>query len=206
MSAFWHFAECTGMALIQVLYLTVYHLDTHRKPCYFTPISRCGSKRGPRLFPALEVKGLTYNPWPWPLWHLTLNPWPWPRDLDLGPYFLIIGWKLDFFSLFLPWRPWPMTLTFKLVWDMMEIDVRANLHVRRSNGLASRAQTDGHTQTHGTENITSSANVGGKKTSRLQFSQPYLGTENILWMCNLAIDRLRANLSLVYFFCRHNKE
>ncbi len=40
----------------------------------------------------------------------------------------------------------------------------ANLQVHRSNGLASRVQTDRQTDrqthTHGTENITSSANAG----------------------------------------------
>ena len=55
-----------------------------------------------------------------------------------------------------------MTLTLELVRDMLQINVCANLQVHRSNGLASRAQTDRrkHRQTD-THIITYSAYAGG---------------------------------------------
>ena len=101
---------------------------------------------------------------------LRLDPWPWfcdlgCCDLDLGPLFLIIGWKwrahifdlvtltfeleprdIDLGPLFLIpgwkrelspiWPGWPWPLTYDI----------AEFEVRRSNSLASRAQMD--TQTH----------------------------------------------------------
>ncbi len=69
----------------------------------------------------------------WPC-HLNLRPWPsWPltfsydldldlcdidldpHNLDLGAPFLILGWKLDFFTFFYLVDLWPANLTFKLV-------------------------------------------------------------------------------------------
>ena len=59
-----------------------------------------------------------------------------------------------------------MTFTFKLVRDIIKVNMCTDFQVRRSNGLVARVHADTHTQTDGrtdrTENITSSANAGGK--------------------------------------------
>ncbi len=109
----------------------------------------------------------TWNPgshwscWPWPMtFKLDLWPWPgWP-------------WPLTFFSdsrlknsiLMFDIDLWPMTLTFNLILAGVKVDLHAKYQDRRSNGLAVRALTNRQTnkQTHGTDNITSSANAGGK--------------------------------------------
>ena len=57
-----------------------------------------------------------------------------------------------------------------LGWALCQRQV-AFLYSSMRNDSVCRAQTDGHTDTHmdGTENITSSANVGGKKASGATF-------------------------------------
>ena len=75
-----------------------------------------GVERSPNRLD-LDHVTLTYNRHPCYIW-----PWPTaldldlcdldPPDLDLGPPFLILAWKLEFLH-FWPWWPWP--LTFKLV-------------------------------------------------------------------------------------------
>ncbi len=92
--------------------------------------------------------------WPWPcdldLWPLTLTLATFNLDLcdldfDLGPPFLILGWKLEFYIFDLgDLNLWPTTLTFEYVRDMMVFNVCAK--VRRSISWAFRAQTDTHTQ------------------------------------------------------------
>ncbi len=46
---------------------------------------------------------------------------------------------------FSTWRPWPMTLTLKLVQDIVKIHPHTNFHIRMSNCSAVRALTDGQT-------------------------------------------------------------
>ncbi len=110
-------------------------------------------------------------------------------DLDLWPHFLMVDWKHNFYvwpwPLTLTFWPWPLTsfsdgrlkaqflcLALTLTFNPILPGVKANLYGknqgRRSNGLAMRAQTGRQTnthtetdrQTHGTDNITSSANAG----------------------------------------------
>ena len=50
--------------------------------------------------------------------------------------------KITFFS---TWRPWPMTLTVKLIRDIVKVNPSTKFWVRTSNGLAGRALTDGQT-------------------------------------------------------------
>ncbi len=78
----------------------------------------------------LNLVTLTYNCWPWPLWHLTLtyDLWPWP--LWPWPWTIFSDTRLKtgiftFFDLG-DLDLWPMTLTFELVRDMLDINV---LHV-----------------------------------------------------------------------------
>ena len=80
-------------------------------------------------------------PWPWPLFlivdgkwrnsHFWPALWPWPttfdlaidldlRGSDLGSFFLIVGWKWEV-SVFLPWRPWPLTYSLDL-WTCSRYD------------------------------------------------------------------------------------
>ncbi len=90
---------------------TVCHIM--KTPAFTPPASRWGTK-------------ITKQLWPWPN-DLDLNPCEpvrWPliltydlvldtRDLDLGPPFLIAGWKLEFLH-FLPWWLWPLTYDLDL--------------------------------------------------------------------------------------------
>ncbi len=86
--------------------------------------------------------------------------WPWNLtfdlgDLDLWPHCLIIDWKTQF---------WCLTLSFNTNVPGVKVNLHAKNQGRRSKGLAIRVQTDRRTdgQTHGTDDITSSANTGGK--------------------------------------------
>ncbi len=73
-------------------------------------------------------------------------------------FHLLYASKITFF-----W-PWPLTLSITLVQDIVQIHPSNNFCVRMSNGLAVRASTDRRTegQMDGTENITSTADAGGK--------------------------------------------
>ncbi len=51
-------------------------------------------------------------------------------------------------SRFLKWRPWPMTLTFKLVRDFVKVNISTKFCVRNSNGTAVRVLTNWRTHTH----------------------------------------------------------
>ncbi len=135
---------------------------------------------------------LTYNLWPWPS-----RPWPTTLtltlatltydydldlcDLDIDPSDLdpFWPWHWTIFSAtilktkilhFLPSWPWPLTLTFELVRDIVVLNVCTKFQVRSSNRSACWVQTDTHTQTDATENITSSANAGGKNLILLNWS------------------------------------
>ena len=77
----------------------------------------------------LDPVTLTYYLWPWPcdfdLLPLILTPATftydldlcdfYPFDLDLGPHFLMLGWKLEY----LHFWPWPKT--YDLVWNVMAL-------------------------------------------------------------------------------------
>ncbi len=67
-----------------------------------------------------------------------------------------------------------MTLTFKLIQAPLKTNLPTRFQVHRSDGSASRVETDRHTDGHtdGTENITSFANAGGKKSKRLTPTHP----------------------------------
>ncbi len=101
-----------------------------KRPRVAPPASRWGGKVPPNILD-FDPMTLTYNLhlydlWPRPttltfdldLCDLDLDP----RDLDLGPPFLIQGWKLKLY-IFLPSWPWP--LTYDLVRDMMVLNVCA---------------------------------------------------------------------------------
>ncbi len=79
-----------------------------------------GVQNSPNNFDLNPVT-LTYDLWPWTT---TLTFDLDPCDLDLGPSFLKLGWKLEFLH-FWPWWSWPLTLTFKPVQEMMVLNVCA---------------------------------------------------------------------------------
>ena len=58
-----------------------------------------------------------------------------------------------------------MTLPIELDLDMFQVDLHVKFLVRMSNGSAVRVHTDSqtHTQKHGCDSITSTADAGGKK-------------------------------------------
>ncbi len=77
---------------------------------------------------------LTYYLWPWPCdfdllpliltratftfaYDLDLCDF-YPFDLDLGPHFLMLGWKLEYLNF---WPCWPWPKTYDLVWNMMSL-------------------------------------------------------------------------------------
>ncbi len=143
-------------------------IDPMKTPACRISCGSMGGENSPNDFD-LDLVTFTYNIWPWSLWHLTLTydlwhwplwPWPWTifsdTRLKTGIFTFFYFGDLDL---------WPMTFT--LVQDMLDINVCANFQVHIPIGLASRAQTDRrthtHRHTHGTKNITSSANAGGKK-------------------------------------------
>ncbi len=96
-------------------------------------------------------------------------------------YYVIIKWTLHSFSPFIClenhvfWPGdldlWPTTLSIELVRDIVQIHPSTNFRVRMSNGSAMRVLTDRRTdgqkdrRTDRTENITSTANAGGKNAT-----------------------------------------
>ncbi len=136
-----------------------------KTPACRTSRESMGGENSPNGFD-LDFVTLTYNHWPWPLWHLTLtyNRWPWPLwhltlTYDLWPWplwpwpwtiFSDTRLKTGIFTFFDlgDLDLWPMTLTFEPVRDMLDMNVCANFQVHRPNDLASRAQTDRRTHTH----------------------------------------------------------
>ena len=82
-----------------------------------------------------------------------------------------------------------MTLTFKLVRDIMKVNVYANFQVRTSNCSAARAQTDRHTHTdtqthrriHGINNITANVDLCNRHTS--QYDGPVLSA-GVIYRCD----------------------
>ena len=72
------------------------------------------------------------------LYSFDYDLWPWrttltfdlsdldPRDHDLGPPFLILGWNWNVYDFDLADLDlWPMTLTFKLIRDMVVLNACA---------------------------------------------------------------------------------
>ena len=61
-------------------------------------------------------KTLTLTMWPWPTTFVLILYGLVPLHLDLGPLFLILGWKLEFLRFDLAGIDlWSMTLTFKVM-------------------------------------------------------------------------------------------
>ncbi len=75
-----------------------------------------------------------------------------PCDLNPGPSFLKLGWKLEFLH-FWPWWPWPSNLS-EIWWSLMCAPIFRS--VGPTVQFAECKQT--HTQTDAIENITSSTN------------------------------------------------
>ena len=55
-----------------------------------------------------------------------------------------------------------MTLPTKLDLDMFQADLNVKFLVHTPNGSAVRVHTEAHTQKHGSDSTTSSADAGGK--------------------------------------------
>ena len=118
-----------------------------------------GVQNSPNNFDLNPVT-LTYDLdlWPWWPWPWPLRPWPWTifSETRLKTGFFIF---LTLVTLTFDLWPWPSNLS-KIWLSSMRAP---NFRSVGPTVQPCRAQTDTHTHTDATENITSSANAGGKK-------------------------------------------
>ncbi len=154
--------SCSLPGIWKILQTLVAYFISNEMPACRNSHQSMGGENSPNNFD-LDLVTLTFVTFdldlcPWPR-----DLWPWPRDidlcdLDLGPYFLILGWKLEFLHFFTL-----VTLTYDLdLQTCSEICCRSMCVP--TCGLASGAQTDRwtHTDTH-TRDGEHSANAGGNE-------------------------------------------